>query len=171
MKQPGGISPHKGLKAVAVFEFVKGTIVLLIGLGLLSLVHKDVEQAAEDLLRKLHLDPAWHYSQKLLEKAGTMDDAKLRKFAVLAFVMVAFRYLQAYGLWTEKHWAEWLTVLTAGFFVPLEIHHVLHRFTWLGLGVLVGNLAIVAYVAFILVQNHRERARVKRELEAAAEKT
>jgi len=145
--------------AVAVFEFVKGTFVLLIGLGFLSLVHTDVQQAVEDIMHKMHVDPAWHFSKKLLEKAGTFDDTKLRQYAVLAFVLAGFRYVQAYGLWTEKHWAEWLTVLTAGFFVPWEAHHVFHKYSWPSLGLLLGNLAIVAYIAVILVQNRRERKR------------
>lgn len=157
VKEAGGIRVHQGLKAVAVFEFFKGSFLLLIGLGLLSLVHKDVEQAVEDFLRKLHLDPAWYYSRKLLEKAGSLNDARLRLYAVLAFLLSAFRYVQAYGLWTQRHWAEWLTVVTAGFFIPLEVVHLADKFTFLRLGVLLGNVAIVAYIAIILVQNRRAK--------------
>ena len=159
MKQPGVMQPHKGLRAVAIFEFCKGTVVLLFGLGALSLVHRDVKHVAEVILQKLHLDPAWHYSQKLLEKAGNVHDVELRRLAVMAFCYAAFRYLQAYGLWTERRWAEWLTVVTAGLFIPLEVQHLFHRFTPTGLCVLLGNLLIVAYVAYILVQNRRLRNR------------
>ena len=37
----------KGLRAVGTFEALKGVIVLLLGLGILGLLHKDVEAAAE----------------------------------------------------------------------------------------------------------------------------
>jgi len=151
------MQPHKGLRAVAIFEFCKGTVVLLFGLGALSLVHRDVKHVVEIILQKLHLDPAWHYSQKLLEKAGNVHDVELRRLAAVAFLYAAFRYVQAYGLWTEKHWAEWLTVVTAGLFIPLEVQHLFHRFTAMGLGVLIGNLLIVAYVAYVLVQNRHLR--------------
>ncbi len=163
MKQPGVMQPHKGLRAVAIFEFCKGTVVLLFGLGALSLVHRDVKHVVEIILQKLHLDPAWHYSEKLLEKAGNVHDVELRKLAVMAFLYAAFRYVQAFGLWTEKRWAEWLTVVTAGLFIPLEVHHLFNRFTPRALCVLIANLLIVAYVAYILVQSRRLRKRHEQE--------
>ena len=43
----------RGLRAVATFEALKGVIVLLLGLGILGLLHKDVEAAAESLRSKV----------------------------------------------------------------------------------------------------------------------
>ena len=171
MKQPGGMQPHKGLRAVAIFEFCKGTVVLLFGLGALSLVHHDVKHVVEVILHKLHLDPAWHYTHKLLEKAGNVHDVDLRRLAVMAFLYAGFRYVQAYGLWTEKHWAEWLTLVTAGLFIPLEVQHLFNKFTATGLCVLIGNLLIVGYVAYVLVQNRRLRkGRAQKKLPIEAPK-
>lgn len=66
-----------GLRAVAVFEAVKGAVVLAAGLGLLGLLHRNVEVLAEDLLRFSHLNPASKYPQIFLDAAAPMTDARL----------------------------------------------------------------------------------------------
>ena len=66
-----------GLRAVATFEAVKGTIVLLLGLGLLALLHKDVEEAAEGLLVHLHVNPDRRLAHAFLEAASRLTDARL----------------------------------------------------------------------------------------------
>ena len=40
-------SSHAALRAIATLEAIKGAAVILIGLGLLTLLHKDVQQEAE----------------------------------------------------------------------------------------------------------------------------
>jgi hypothetical protein len=47
----------RGLR-VAIFEALKDVIVLLLGLGILSLLHKDVEAAAEIVGCRMHLSNA-----------------------------------------------------------------------------------------------------------------
>jgi uncharacterized membrane protein (DUF2068 family) len=47
-------------------------------------------------------------------------------------------------LWKERRWAEWLAVLSAGFYLPFEVRHLLHRPTWLVAAALVANLVIIA---------------------------
>lgn len=147
-----------GLRAVAVFEFIKGFSVLLIGLGLLSLIHRDVQEAAQNFLKTLHLDPAWHWCKVLLVSASTMDDVRLRRLAVLAFAYAVFRIVEAYGLWYEYLWAEWLAVISATIYLPLEIEHLRTNATAAGVCVLLANLVIVAYLAYVLWDNHRVRA-------------
>lgn len=157
MKQKKGLHHYFGLRAVAVFEFIKGSIVLLIGLGLLSLVGRDVQDAAERFLHTFHLDPAWHYSKKFVEKASTLTDVNIRRLAVFAFAYAAFRIVEAYGLWYEYLWAEWLAVVSAGLYMPVEVYHLWEQITLIRVCVFVGNLAIVAYLAYVLWDNHRQR--------------
>jgi hypothetical protein len=51
----------RGLRTVAFFEALKGVLILVAGFGLLSLVHHDLQAAAECLVRLSHLTPAHHY--------------------------------------------------------------------------------------------------------------
>lgn len=168
MKQKLGLHHYFGLRAVAVFEFIKGSAVLLIGLGLLSLVHHDVQVAVERWMRLLHLDPAWHWCKVLLDDASTMTDLRLRRLAVLAFAYSAFRIIEAYGLWFEYLWAEWLAVISATIYLPFEIQRLTQKTTVAAVCVLMANLGIVAYLAYVLWDNHRARVAAKTAAAAAA---
>jgi len=68
---------HAGLKAVAMFEALKGLLVLLAGFGLLALVHHDVQAFVERIVVHLHLNPARHYPRVFIEAAGRLTDARL----------------------------------------------------------------------------------------------
>ena len=61
------------------------------------------------------------------------------------------------GLWLRKHWAEWFTVVATGSLIPLEAYEVIEHASWLKLGILVGNVVIVVYLARIAMQPHRRR--------------
>lgn len=168
MKQKFGLHHYFGLRAVAVFEFVKGFAVLLIGMGLLSLVHKDVQEEVEKWMHNLHFDPAWHWSKMLLAGASTMNDLKLRRLAVLAFAYSAFRIIEAYGLWFEYLWAEWLAVISATIYLPWEINHLVRKPTTAYICALLANLIIIAYLAYVLWDNHKARMAAKNAAGGAA---
>jgi len=157
VKQKFGLHHYFGLRAVAIVELVKGAAVLLIGMGLLSLVHRDVEEAVQRVLRTLHFDPTWGWCQFLLTKASTVRDLELRRLAVVAFAYAAFRFVEAYGLWFEYLWAEWLAVIAATIPLPWEIDHLILRPSIAKVCMLLANLLIVAYLAYVLWDSHRAR--------------
>jgi uncharacterized membrane protein (DUF2068 family) len=47
----------------------------------------------------------------------------------------------------RKHWAEYLTLISTGLFIPLEVFEIYRRFTLIRVAVLAINLAIVWYLA------------------------
>ena len=64
------------LRTVAVFEAAKGLIVLLLGLGLLRLVHKNLDEFAEQLIRFLHASPGGRLSNLFVTGGGPRDGQK-----------------------------------------------------------------------------------------------
>jgi len=70
-------SSARALRAVATFEAVKGTVVLLLALGLLHWLHKDVGDAVESLLAHLHISSEHRIGHSILHSASKMDDAWL----------------------------------------------------------------------------------------------
>ena len=50
------------------------------------------------------------------------------------------------GLWYEMSWAAYLAVNSTSFFIPFEVYELLDRITVLRMGILLLNLAIVAYL-------------------------
>src|SRR5579863_7161781 len=97
-----------GLRAVAVLEAAKGTLVLLLDLGLLTMAHNnDVLEAAERLVRHLHLNPEHHLGHAILHAATRVTDARLWAIAAGGLAYTTVRYVEAYGLWNRRVWAEW----------------------------------------------------------------
>jgi uncharacterized membrane protein (DUF2068 family) len=163
---PNAASTHsKGLRTIALLEALKGALVLIVGFGLLSFLGRDAEDFAEHLVNRLHLNPAHHYPEIFIKAMGDLNNTKLWLIAGFAAIYASVRFAEAYGLWYGRRWAEWLAALSGAVYVPVELYEIAHRASWLKFGALVINLAIVAYMVWLLTENRR-RARA---LEAGKE--
>ena len=145
----GKVSQIQALRAVALFELGKGLVVLLLGFGVVSLVHRDAWDVAENLLRMLHVSPEHHYAQVFLNLADNVTDAKLWAVAAGALAYSTIRFIEAYGLWHARAWAEWFALVAGAVYLPFEIYELVRRPSLLHAGVLVANLAIVLYMLFL----------------------
>jgi uncharacterized membrane protein (DUF2068 family) len=141
------------VRTIAVFEAAKGALVLVAGLGLLSLINRDVEVLAERFVRHSHLNPASRYPQIFIDAASHMTNTRLWLFAGAAALYTIVRWVEAYGLWFERRWAEWFALVAGGIYVPVEIYELVHRPSWIKITVLATNLAIVAYMAYVLLHS------------------
>ena len=102
-----------GLHAIALFEAAKGILVLAAGFGLIAIIPKDSQDVAERLVHHMHLNPASHYPRIFIDAASKVSDAQLWWLAAAAIAYAAFRLIEAYGLWQERSWAEWLAATAA----------------------------------------------------------
>ena len=150
-----------GVRFVAIFEAAKGALILLAGFGALSLIHKDLEQLAEELVRHLHLDPGSHYPRIFIEAANRVSDTRLWLLAALAFGYAATHLVQGYGLWRRQRWAAWLAIAVAASYVPFEIYGLSHGVSKIKVGTLVVNVAIVLYMGYELRHSRRRMARLE----------
>jgi uncharacterized membrane protein (DUF2068 family) len=141
---------RQALRAIAVFEAVKGIAAMLAGLGLLSLLHRDLHHMAQMLISHFGLDPGQRYPTVLLHYADLLQDANRRSLVLLLVAYVAVRFAEAYGLWFARPWGEWLAALAGAVYVPFEVRHVLHKPSWMGAAVLTFNLLMVAFLAWEL---------------------
>jgi len=138
------------LRAVASFEFLKGSFVLAMGICALMLVHKDVWLMAESLLALLHINSDRHSAQVFLDIADNITDARLWAAAQIAFAYAALRFAEAYGLWNQKSWAEWIAFVSGALLLPLEVRELFRGITLLRSTLFVGNLSIVLYMYYVL---------------------
>src|SRR5262245_18376351 len=145
----------RGLHVVASFEAAKGGIVLAAGLGLFSLVHRDVQALAERIVEHFRLNPASRYPRILLDAAGRLTDERLVLLAIGAVAYAAVRFVEAYGLWRQRRWAEWFAVGAVGLYIPIELYELVRRLTWVRVSLLAVNVAIVAYLGRVLWQTRR----------------
>lgn len=135
---------------IAVLEAAKASLVLMAGVGLLTLIHRDIHFIAARVIEHMHLNPANHYPRIFLDAATRMTDARLWLLAGLAFTYSIVRGVQAYGLWQGRTWAEWLGVLTGTIYLPIEIYELNMGVTPLKSVALLVNLLVVGYLGFTL---------------------
>ena len=146
------------MRGVAIIEGVKGLLVLLVGFGLMSLVHRDVERFVVGLVRHIHLNPASHYPRIFIEAAANATEARLWFLSLAALLYAAVRFVEAYGLWCQRQWAEVFAVVTGAIYLPVEIYELVERVNSVRIVIFTANSLIVAYMSFIWWQhNHRER--------------
>ena len=150
-----GAGIARGVRLIAVFEALKGALVLIAGFGLLSLVHHDLQALAERLVRHSHLDPARHYPRVFMEAASHMGDSRLRSLAALAFLYAVVRLVEAYGLWHMRLWAEWFAIIAGSVYLPVEIYEIFRRVTWMRAAVLLINSFIVVYLVRVRLRSRR----------------
>ncbi len=140
------------LRSVALYEAAKGGLVLLAGLGLLSLLHHDIQHFAERLILHLHLNPAARYPHIFLDAASELTEPRMLLLAAGAAVYSAVRFIEAYGLWRERQWAEWFAALSGGIYIPFEVYELQRHATALSLSALLINMAIVAFMLYCVLR-------------------
>ena len=140
------------MRAIAIFEGAKGVIVLAAGLGLLSLIHRDLESMAASVVGHLHLNPASHYPQIFIDAAGRTSDTRLMLLALGAATYSVVRLVEAYGLWFARRWAEWFAAAAGAIYVPFEVYKLVHDGGWGPAAALAVNLGIVGVMIYVLVK-------------------
>jgi uncharacterized membrane protein (DUF2068 family) len=155
VRAPQAVDQHAskaGLRTVATIEALKGIIVLLLGVALLGLLHKDAEDIAERFLEHLHINPDRRLAQALLNSASRVTDARLWATAAAAVIYAAVRFTESWGLWNRRVWAEWFALLSGALYLPWEVLKVAERPNWEHLGILAANLCILLYMIEIRIR-------------------
>jgi uncharacterized membrane protein (DUF2068 family) len=143
------------IRAVALFEAAKGALVVGAGFGVLSLAHRDLELVGLGILRHFHLNPASHIPRIFLEAMAKANDLQLWKLAAFALGYALIRFVEAYGLWRQRHWAEWFAALSGAVYIPFEIRGLMHGHGWTAAVALALNVAIVALMLLALYRSSR----------------
>lgn len=146
------------LRAFALLAAAKGALVLLAGFGLLSLVHHDIQKLAERLIFHAHLNPAAGYPRIFIDLASHLTDTRILLLGAGGAAYALVRFIEAFGLWNARRWAEWFSALRSGVYVPFELIELYERFTWLSLGALTLNLAVVAFMLYCVFRVNCEKS-------------
>ncbi len=147
---------------LAIIKFVKGIILLIVGIKLLTLINKDAADVFEAFITRHGIDSGNRIVNTIAEKLEGVGNTQLVMFSVGSFLYSALQLTEGIGLWLQKRWAEVLTVIATSLLIPLEIYEIFEKFTWVRVGVLVLNLFVVWYLATRLKDKRKEE--IMREL-------
>jgi uncharacterized membrane protein (DUF2068 family) len=131
---------------IGIFKLVKGISLLILGIGLLRLLHRDVASSVTHWIEVLRLDPDNHFIHGALVRIFRVTPKQLKELSAGTFIYAAVFLTEGTGLLLRKHWAEYLTVVSTALFIPLEVYEIYHRFTVVRAGVFAINVAIVWYL-------------------------
>ncbi len=145
----------KGLRAVALFEVAKGLVGLWAAQALIFQGQQAVEKLSHKLLHLLHLEPTEGLGNLILTGAQSVN---VHMLILFAFAYVAVRFVEAYGLWMERRWAEWFAAISAGLYVPFELWAVAHHPGPIKLFLLGANVGIVAFLVKVIMRDRGLRA-------------
>ena len=168
---------NQGIFLIAVFELVKAVLFVAAAAGVFHLVKRDTQVELTKLLHAFRISGDSHFVKDLLLKANVITDPTKRILSGLLLLYAALHATEGTGLMLRKRWAEYITVIMTGIFIPYElyllIHHTTHArvlqvvpadqkwvtlfsqhiFVWKIL-VLIANVGIVCYLIYHLRHNH-----------------
>jgi uncharacterized membrane protein (DUF2068 family) len=136
----------RGLWLIAAFKLVKGLGLLILAIGALKLLHKDVTAEVERWINLLRFDLHNHHIEKLLAKLGMIDERRLEELSVGTFFYAGLFLTEGIGLALRKRWAEYLTIVSTASLLPLEIYEITKRVTTVKIVLLLINIAVVVYL-------------------------
>jgi uncharacterized membrane protein (DUF2068 family) len=154
---PGKAAHGKGLRVIAAFKLLKAFALIVVGVGALKLLHKDVAALVEHWINVFRVDPHNHFIDVLLEKLAILDDRRLKELSVGTFVYAAIFLVEGVGLALRKRWAEYFTIITTSSLLPIEIYELIRRVSIGRSLALVINLVVVAYLIYELRRYPKQR--------------
>jgi uncharacterized membrane protein (DUF2068 family) len=158
---PSPISPRrrhdKGLVLIAAYKLLQALIFAALGVGAVKLLHQDAADVLARVADHLHFNSEWRLVDFILDRASLLDDPLLRRIGLAAFAYAALAILEGVGLYLEKAWGEYLTLLITASFLPWEVFEILRRVTWFRSGLLAVNVLVFVYLLQLVVERGRLR--------------
>jgi uncharacterized membrane protein (DUF2068 family) len=138
------------LRAIAVFEVVKGSAAIIASLALLNLTHQNVRHIISLFISYFHLDSDAHYFKTFFEYTDLLNNDDLHTAVLLVWAYAAIRFVEGYGLWKSCAWAEWLAAVSGAIYLPIEISHLIKHASIINITVLATNTVVVVYMIYRL---------------------
>ncbi len=147
---------HWTIHLLAGIKLFKGILLFIVAVKLLSLLNKDVGEWFADFIARHRIDPENRLVHSIIEKISGINNNNLIAFSVGSFLYSALQLTEGIGLWLEKRWAEFLTVIATSLLIPIEIYEIYEKFTWLRIAAFAVNVFIVWYLATRLRDEKKE---------------
>jgi len=161
-ESPSRLSPlhwrhNKGLVLIAAFKLGQALLFFAMGVGAFHLLHKDVDDVLENLAYHLRFNPESKFINFLLVKSSILDDRLLKRIVEVFFIYAGLDLVEGIGLYLEKTWAEYLTLVITASFLPLEIFEIFNKITLLRVGLLAVNAMVFMYLLKLVMGRKRNK--------------
>ena len=144
---------HQGprtLALIAAFKFVKSTGLVVLAVLLFRLSRPEAGAKFAEWLSALPVATGHEFVGHALHEFLGLSPHTIGFLAIVALVYAILYGIEGFGLWRNARWAEYLTVISTTLFIPIELYEIARHFTPMKLGGLIVNIAIVAYLVWLL---------------------
>ena len=131
------------LRVIGALKIAKALLLVAAGIGMVSV-------GAHTLVGLVHTDVGNRYMTRMLSKLSTVPPRKLHHLGIGCFIYAALFATEGIGLWMRKVWAEYVTIIITGSFIPLEVYEMVKHGSWVKGVVIAVNVAIVVYLVLRL---------------------
>lgn len=143
--------------AIGVFKLLQALLFILLGIGAMRLLHKDLMDIAERFVLAMRFDPEGHFVNLFLDKVALIDPHRLKQISAVVFAIAGLDIIEGTGLVLERVWAEYVTLVLTASFLPWEFFEIVRHTTWIHVVLLVINLAVVVYLLYYVRLRIRQR--------------
>lgn len=147
---------ERWIVAIGVLKLLKAALFILLGIGAIRLLHKDIVGMVEHAILAMRFDPEGHFVNLILEKVALIDHHRLREISYAIFAYAALDIIEGTGLVMRKLWAEFVTLILTASFLPWEFYELARHATWIKVVLTVLNAAVVLYLLFYVKLRLRE---------------
>lgn len=151
----GDRAASRGVMLIGLFKFSKAIFFTCLGLAALRMVHRSLGDLVLQLTDVLPVDPEGRLVSLLMDKADLIGSHQLREFSLGTIGYAIVCLVEGTGLLLQKSWAEYFTVLLTTLALPWELYELARRPSWFRLALLLVNLAVLAYLVWILKRTRR----------------
>jgi uncharacterized membrane protein (DUF2068 family) len=110
-------------------------------------VGKEIEVVVTRIAAILNLEADNRFVILMMDFLIDTKSATLIGVSAAGFFYAGLNLVEAYGLAKRYRWAEYLTVVATGMFIPFEVYEIIVRVTPLRIGALVINVLVVIFLA------------------------
>ena len=121
------------------------------------LFHKDVGDELARLAHHLRFNPESRFVDFIVEKASILDDRLLKRIGTLVFIYAGLDMIEGIGLYLEKAWAEYFTLILTASFLPWEVFEIFRRLTVPRVALFTVNAMVLVYLLKLVIERGRLR--------------
>ncbi len=147
------------IEIIALFKFVLAAGLIALSFGAFKLLEPASAELLQGWILALSETDSHPRVQRGLEIVADLGPRKVQVISAAALFYAVLYVVEGVGLWYEKRWAEWLTVIATSLFIPLELYEVVRHTSIARVGALVINVALVAYL-YYRIRHPNERAKL-----------
>lgn len=134
------------VKIIIGEKLIKGTILLLLSISFFPIFSDQIEGLLYHIARRTSLLSNAHYITRAILNFEAMSDKRLLIFSSFFFLWGIIELTEGIGLFQKRRWAEYLTVVGTGIFIPIELITIFQRFSFEKLILLSFNIFLVIYL-------------------------